>query len=174
MNLREEKKGDLPDMLVWLISIFVLAIGIFIFAFITPTITNALSDAGLNSSTEGTAAIESVSDIGTVTLQRGFFFLFIGLSISVMITSFLSRTHPIFLFLYILFLAVTITLGTYLGNAYQQLVDIPIFAETLASQTLINLVMDNLLIITLAIGALSMIIVFSKFKSGGDSGGAGL
>ncbi len=172
MGLIKEKRGDLPDMLVWLVSIFILAIGLFIFAFITPTITNALADAGLNDSTEGAQAINSVSDIGTVTIQRGFFFLFVGLSISVMITSFLSRTHPIFLFLYILFLAITIVLGTYLGNAYDQLTRIPVFADTLQSQTLINLVMDNLLIISLAIGALSFIIVFAKFRSG--TGGAAL
>lgn len=171
MELLKEKKGDLPDMLVFLVTLWILAIGLFIFAYITPTITNALGDAGLNSSVEGTNAINSLSDIGTVTIQRGFFFLFVGLSISVMVTSFLSRTHPIFLFLYILFLATTIVLATYLGNAYQQLVEIPLFAETLQSQTLINLVMDNILIIVLSIGALSFIIVFSKFKSG-EGGGA--
>lgn len=170
MQIVKERKGDLPDMVIFLITIFILAIGLFIFAFITPTITDALADSGLNDSTEGGQAIQRVSEIGTVTIQRGFFFLFIGLAISVMITSFLSRTHPIFLFLYILFLAVTILLGTYLGNAYQQLIENPIFADTLASQTLINLVMDNLLIITLAIGALSFVIVFSKFKSGGGVG----
>lgn len=170
MDLRKEKKGDLPDMIIWLVTIFILAIGLFIFAFITPTITNALSDAGLNQSTEGAEAINSVSDIGTVVIQRGFFFLFVGLSIGVMITSFLSRTHPIFLFLYIIFLAITIFIGTYLGNAYNQLVSLPIFADTLASQSLINLVMSNLLVISLSIGALSFIIVFSKFRSGGSGG----
>ncbi len=165
MKLIQTKKGDLPDMLVFLISIFILAVGLFIFAFIIPTISNGLAEAGLNDSSEGAAGIAEMSSIGTVTIQRGFFFLFVGLIMSVMITSFLARTHPIFLFLYIIFLGITIFLATYLGNFYETLTSTPLFAETLASQTLINVVMENIVRISLGVGALSMVILFSKFSS---------
>ena len=166
MKYIQTKKGDLPDMLVFLISIFILAIGLFIFAYIIPVIANGLGGAGLNQSTEGAAGITEMSNIGTITIQRGFFLLFVGLIMSIMITSFLARTHPIFLFLYIIFLGITIFLATYLGNFYETLTAIPLFAETLASQTLINVVMENIVKISLGVGALSMVILFSKFSSG--------
>ena len=121
----------------------------------------------MNESSEGADAIDKMADIGTTTMQRGFFLLMVGLVISTMITSFLVRTHPIFLFLYIFFLGITVLLSVYLGNAYEQFSQIPIFEETLASQTVINFVMSNINIITLAVGALSMIIVFAKFSSFG-------
>lgn len=161
------KKGDVTDMLVFLVVIFILAIGLFILAFIIPQITDGLEQAGLNSSSEGANAINRLSDVGTVTIQRGFFLLFMGLIASTMITSFFARTHPIFLFLYILVAGMTVFLGVYLGRAYNQMTESSVFAETLASQTLINIVMSNILTIVVAVSALSMIIVFAKFSAGG-------
>lgn len=166
MKFIQFKKGDLPDMLIFLVSITILAIGIFVFAFVIPTISNGLAEAGLNNSVEGTGAIAQMNNLGTNVLQKGFFLLFVGLIMSTMITSFLARTHPIFLFLYIIFLGITILLATYLGNFYETLTNTQIFADTLASQTLINLVMSNIVKITLGVGALSMVILFSKFTTG--------
>ena len=119
----------------------------------------------MNQSSEGAQAIDEMAEIGTVTMQRGFFLLMVGLIISTMVTSFLVRTHPIFIFLYIFFLGISVLLSVYFGNAYETFSQVPIFAETLASQTLINFVMGNINIITLAVGGLSMIIVFAKFSS---------
>ncbi len=162
------KKGDVTDMLIFIVVVFILAVGLFIFAFVVPQITDGLNDAGLNSSTEGAFAINSLSDFGTITIQRGFLLLFAGLIISTMVTSFFARTHPLFLFLYILILGITVFLGIYLGNAYQQLTDTAIFVDTAASQGLINIVMNNIITIVIAVGALSMIIVFAKFSTGGS------
>lgn len=162
-----QKRGDITDMLVFVIVIFILAIGLFIFAFIIPEIADGLNSAGMNSSTEGAAAITSMGTFGTVTIQRGFVLLFMGLMASTMITSFFARTHPIFLFLYIFILGLSVFIGVYLGSAYNQMVESPVFADTLASQGLINLIMSHLLTITLVVGVLSMIIVFAKFSTGG-------
>ncbi len=150
-------------MLIFLVSVVILAVGLFIFAFVIPSISDGLAEAGLNNSAEGISAIEEMNRIGVNTIQNGFFLLFVGLIMGTLITSFFGRTNPIFLFLYIIFLAITILLATYLGNFYETLTSIDLFAETLASQTLINVVMNNLVMISLAVGALSMIILFSKF-----------
>ena len=166
MKFFQTKKGDLPDMLIFLVSITILAIGLFVFAFIIPEISTGLGNAGLNDSAEGVVVVNQLTSIGTKLIQNGFFLLFVGLIMGTMISSFLARTHPIFLFLYIIFLGITIFLATYLGNFYETFSSTGIFAETLASQTLINLVMNNLVKITLGVGALSMVILFSKFATG--------
>lgn len=165
------RKADVTDMLVFIIVVFIIFVGFFIIAFIIPQISDGLNSAGLNGTTEGANAITSLSDFGTVTVQRGVFLLFVGLIISTMVTSFFARTHPIFLFLYIFVLIVSIFLAIYLGSAYQDLTEIEVFAETLASQTLMNIVMSNILTIMVAVGVLSMIIVFSKFSTGGGGRG---
>ncbi len=163
----KSKKGDVTDMLIFIVLTFVLMIGLFILAFIIPQISGGLADAGLNETSEGAGAIDELSTFGTVTIQRGALLLFVGLIMSTMITSFFARTHPIFLFLYIFVLGVTVFIGIYLGNAYQDFSEIEIFSDTLASQGMISIVMNNILTITAVVGVLSMIIVFSKFSAGG-------
>jgi len=164
MTFLKSKKGDLPDMLIFLVTIFILAIGLLVFAFIIPAISDGLSTAELNESSEGFDAIEELSEFGVSGLQKGFFFLFVGLVMSMMITSFLTRTHPIFLFMYIFFLGITVFVGGYLGNAFEQVASNPALVDTLGSQGLISTVMQNIVLITLVTGALSIIIVFAKFS----------
>lgn len=168
----KNKRGDVTDILTFGIIVFIMGFGFFILAFIIPEISDGLNEAGLNNTVEGQNAIDVLEDFGTVTIQRGFFLLFIGLAIGTFLSAFLVRTHPIFMFLYIFFLGLTVFIGTYLANAYDQLRNIPLFADELASQTLINLIFENFLVIIIAIGALSMIIIFAKFRSsrGGNPG----
>ncbi len=166
-SLMKDKRADITDMLIFLIVIFILAIGFFTFAFIIPQISDGLNAGGLNNTSEGASAISSLASFGTVTIQRGFFLLFAGLIIGTMVSSFFARTHPIFLFLYILVLGITVFLAVYLGGAYQDLTETPIFVDTLASQGLINIVMSNIITIVIAVGGSSMIIVFAKFSTGG-------
>ena len=169
----QSKKGDLPDMLIFIVTIFTFAIGLMVLAFVLPSIADGLSDAGLNDTSEGFNAIEELSILGSQGMQRAFFFLFVGLIMSTMITSFLTQTHPIFLFMYIFFLGVTIFVGGYLGNAFEQFASSPVLVDALGSQGLISVVMSNIVMITLVTGALSMIIVFAKFSGvGGGAGGS--
>jgi hypothetical protein len=162
------KKGDVLDTMSLLIVLVIFGIGFFILAWIIPQISTGLSQAGLNNSAEGAAAISSLSDFGLNTIQMGFFWLFIGLCIAQLISAFYVDTHPIWLFLYIIVLALTVLLGLYLGNLYQTIITNPAFSGF--SQGYISIVMSNIIKIVIGIGALSMIIIFSKwaFYSGGQ------
>jgi len=173
-KLEEEKKGDVTDIFVFIVLTFIMGVGLFTFAFIIPTITEGLEASTLNSSVETNNAIEQLERYGTEGMQRGFLLLFSGLVIGTFISAFLVRSHPIFLFLYILMAILATFTGVYLANAYDDLRNVSIFADTLASQGMINIVFENLLLITIAVAAVSMIIVFSKFGAfgrtpGGDS-----
>jgi hypothetical protein len=162
-------KAELTDIMIWMLTMFILAIGLFILMFIVPSISGGLRTAGLNNSVEGSNAIASLDTISTSVINNGFLMLFVGLILSVMITSFMVRTHPIFLFLYILFLGITILLSFYLGNAYFQMTSNPVFANMVNTATYSNLVMSHIAEITIAVGALSMIIVFAKFSTFGGT-----
>ena len=172
----KSKKGDLPDMLIFLVTAFILAVGLLIFAFVIPSITDGLCVAGMNESSEGASAISGLRELGVEGLQKGFLFLFTGLIMGTMISSFLIRTHPIFMFLYIFFLLLTLFIGGFLGNAFEQVATTSALADTLGTQGLISVVMQNIVLITLFVGALSMIIIFAKFSSfgGRSSGGSPL
>lgn len=173
MSLLKSKKGDLPDMLIFIATVFIFAVGLLIMALVIPLVADGLSTAALNESSGGFDAIEKLKELGTDGMQKGFFLLFVGLIMSTMITSFLTREHPIFLFMYIFFLGITIFLGGYLGNAFEQFASSPVIVDTLGSQGLISVVMQNIVMITLVTGALSMIIVFAKFSSSSGRTGQG-
>lgn len=168
-KLSYDKKGDVTDILIFLILVFTFAVSFFVLTFVISEISEGMLVAGLNNTVEGAGAIDELSEYGVKGIQNGFFLLFVGFIISTLITSFMVRTHPVFMFLYIFVLGLTIFISPYLGNAYDDLVNNPIFAEQLVSQQLINVVMQNIITISLAVGALSMIIVFSKFSSFGRS-----
>ncbi len=165
----KDKKGDLPDMLIFLITIFIFAIGLLIMAFVIPEISDGLNTAGMNETSGGKLAIDELTELGVNGMQKGFLFLFVGFIMGLMISSFLVRTHPIFIFLYIIFLGITLFLGTFIGNAFEQVATSSALADTAASQGLITIVMQNIVGITLAVGALSMIIIFAKFSGIGGS-----
>jgi hypothetical protein len=160
------KKGDITDSLAFIITIVIFAIGFFVLAFIIPSITGGLKTAAVNNSVEGNNAVEQLERFGTEGIQRGFFFLFIGLCIAQLISAFYIDSHPIWLFLYIIFLGITIISGVYLANAYETMINLGAFGGF--DQGLITVVMQNIIKITIGISALSMIIVFSRF---GFSGG---
>jgi len=162
----KNKKGDILDIMVLLITLTVFSIGLFIFAYVVPEITGGLSDAGMNNSAEGISAINTLYTFGVDGMQKGFFILFCGLIIGIMISSYFIKTHPIFLFLYIILLGISIILAVYLGNMYETFTNNPIFADRLADQTIINIVMNNIVQVILGVGALSLIIIFSKFAFG--------
>jgi len=150
-----------------LITLFILAVGLFVLAWIIPQIATGLFSANLNTTDEGTNAINHLSNFGTNGIQRGFFFLFIGLCIAELISAFYIDSHPIWLFLYIIMLGLTIILGAYLGNTYEALINLEAFSSF--SQGFITIVMQNIIKIVIGIGALSMIIIFSKFGLGGSN-----
>lgn len=166
-SIIKSKRGDLTDMFIFVITLFILAIGLFILMFIIPQITNGLRIGGLNNSVAGANAINSMDNLGTHTINNGFLMLFVGLVISMMITSFMVRTHPIFLFLYIIFLGITILLSFYLGNAYYDMINNPVFASMYSTATFSNWILGHIAEITVAVGAVSMIILFSKFSTYG-------
>lgn len=166
--LIRNKKGDVTDSIIVLVTIFILGLGLFIMAFIIPTLSNSLEDTVLNGSTEGANAIASLERFGVTNMQRGFLFVQAFLLIGVIVTAFLIRTNAVFSFLYILFLIIAIVLSVYLTNAYELIIANPAFAETATSQVFINFIMLNLTRITLITGALSLIVTFSKgFGFGG-------
>lgn len=155
------KRGDLTDSLAFVITIFVMGVGLFIMAWVIPQISNGLFSAHLDTTPEGTAAINQINDFGVNGIQRGFLFLMIGLCIAELISAFYLDTHPIWLFLWIIFLGLSIIISAYLSNAYEQIINNPAFIGF--SQGSIDLVMQNSVRISLIVGALSMVIIFSKW-----------
>lgn len=156
----KNKKADILDLLSFVIIAFVLVAGFFILSFVIPYITGGLRTAGLNNSVEGIDAINRLENYGTNGIQKGVFWVFIALFISVLISSFYSDTHPIWLFLYIFFLIVTIILAAYLANAYETMINLGSFNNW--NQSYMSIIMQHIIPITIGLACASFIIIFTK------------
>ena len=139
----KKKHGDITDSFAFLITLFILGIGLFIIAWIIPTITSGLNQANHSNTVERANAISQLNSFGVNGIQRGFFWVFIGLCIAQLISAFYIESHPVWLFLYIIFLALTVIFGAYLGNAYQQIIELSAFSGF--SQGYITIVMQNII-----------------------------
>lgn len=164
----KNKRGDVTDIMVLVIVLFVLAIGFFIISYTIPYITNGLRLAHLDNTPEGANAINQLDFFGTHGIQAGFFWLFIGLSIATLISAFYVNTHPIWLFMYIIFLIISVIIGAYLANAYQSMTALDTFQGW--SQYYMTAVMQNIVYIIIGVAALSFIIIFTKFLFMGSGG----
>jgi hypothetical protein len=140
----------------------------FVLMFVVPQISSGLRLAGLNNTLAMNNAIDSIDNFVSI-INYGTFFVMVGLLMSILITSFLVRTHPIFLIMYILFIPISITLAVYLGNAYNTLATNAAFTAVYANANMINLFFEHLVKITLVANFISIIIVLAKFSSGGQS-----
>lgn len=154
------KKGDITDIMSFVIILFFILTGFFIISFIVPYLTGGLRTAGLNNSAQGISALNSLDNFGTTGIQKGVFWIFIGIFISVLISSFYADTHPIWLFLYVFFLIVSVILAGYLANAYETMINLSSFNGW--SQTYMATIMQHIVLITIGLACASFIIIFTK------------
>jgi len=79
-----------------------------------------------------------------------------------LVSSFLVRVHLIFIFIYIITLLCSILTSVYLANAYAMVVANGQLAALASNFATITWMMEHITKILLAVGAMSMIIIFGK------------
>ena len=166
--LRQIRKGDPTDILLMLVMFFFLAVSLTVVLYANQTVQNLISTTALNESTAYETIDASFSHINQFVAQRGFTLMFGILIIGILVSSFLVRVHPIFIFIYILTLGSSIFVGIYLANAYATIVANPQLAALASNFEMMTFFMRNVTKILLAVGALSMIVIFGKIAGGGQ------
>ena len=175
MLRRNNKRGDASDIITFLIIIFFLAVSLLVAVFVNDILANdVIRGTQLNSTTVATDAAAQIDTITTKTVQRTFVMILAFLIIGMMVSSFMIRVHPIFLFLYIFILGITIFTAVPLANTYQMLIENTTLATIANQQTMTNWIMEHIVAILLGVGALSMIVLFGKFKNSTPGGSSDL
>jgi len=162
-------KGDPTDIILLLVIVFFLAISMVVALFANTLIQNIISTTVLNESAAYGSINESFDRVNLFGVQRGFTLFFGILIIGILVSSFLVRVHPVFIFIYIITLGVAIFVGIFLANSYALVVENPQLLEIAENYGMVTFVMQNIVKILLGVGALSMIIIFGKI-GGGTSG----
>ena len=165
-----KRKGDPTDILLFLIILFFLVVSLVVVLYANGKILDVIDNTALNQ----TEAYESIHDsfvsINEFTAQRGFTLFFAILIIGIIISSFLVRVNPVFIFIYIITLGMTIFTSVYLANAYAMIVANGQLSTISDNYAMMTFIMQNITKILLGVGALSMIVIFGKI-GGGSPGG---
>jgi len=165
-----EKKGDPTDIFLFLIIMFFIAISFVVVIFTNTKIHEIISTTALNESDAYSSIDAGFTNINDFIIQRGFTLFFAILIIGILVSSFLIRVHPVFIFIYIITLIASILTSVYLANAYAMVVangQLALLADKFGT---ITWFMKHITKILLAVGAMSMIIIFGKIGGGDITG----
>jgi len=167
------KKGDASDIVTFLIIVFFLGVSFLVVSFANNEFSNIIKETKLNSTPVASSVTDKLDTITSTTLQKTFVFIVAMLIIGMMISAFMVDVHPVFLFIYIFILAITLFITAPLSNTYESLMNVDTLNPIASQQTMTNWIMEHLVGIMLGVGALSMIILFGKLRGGpGLSGGS--
>ena len=166
----QTKKGDIVAIIVFIAFMLVISISFLFFTYIFTKTTDILALTPLGNSTEGAAAVSVMADFGSSSLQSIFLWMFGGMLLSMMLSSFFIKTHPIFLVVYLVLFFVNIFIAIFAANAYSMM-NTGEMVATYASQTITSMIMENLVRITLVANALSLVFMFAKLAFADNSGG---
>jgi hypothetical protein len=161
------KRGDATEIIMFLVIIFFLAVSFITVIYVLTRFKDVIVETPLNNSDASGQITDSIDTITTTTVQRGFVAMFAILIIGIMVFSFSVRVHPIFLFLYIIFLSVGILTAVFLSNIYKTFMEVDILASIASQQTMMTWIMQHIVLIMLGVGALSMVVLFSKIYGTG-------
>lgn len=96
-------------------------------------------------------------------------FLFLGFAIVLWLSAWMVNTHPVFFLIYIIAVIITIIFGVGLSNVYEMMSEQAGLTSTIGEFSMLGYLMAYLPIWISVIGFIGLIIMFVRFKKGGES-----
>lgn len=160
-QLKRNKIGSIQDVFFFVIFAVGFAIFLIVVSYVMNNVTGKLLESALN---ESEAARNALGYTETLTAQFDalWLFVFVGLLIGVLISSFMIKSHPIFIPIYIIFLGVAVLVGVIMNNVYLDFTANATLAATAATHVFSNAVINNYVLVIIGVGILSMIIIFAR------------
>jgi len=158
-------KGDISELPLFIVMAFFLAVAFICVGFFIDVVYDVVNDTALNDTSVSTQVKDQLSVITSETLHKSFAVFFAIGVIGMLISSFLVRIHPVFLFLYIISAGFSLFVTLFLANTYQDLTEVGALASVANQQTITNYIMQYSVTIFMAVGFLSMIVLFAKIFS---------
>ena len=171
MELRpiiKQKKGDVTQILVVLIIIFVLALVGFLTLTLTTRVNDFWEDSGmLNESATAQKAIDQMQDTAPKTTDYAIFLSFLGMNIGVIIAAVRTRFSPVTIILFIFLTMISIMIAAGMVNMYQGLAQTASVADIGESLGLTGFIFSKYLPLVITIlSAFTMLIMYGR--QGGD------
>ena len=141
------RRGSLADILIWLVVCFVVvvffALWMYAHNIVTQTLIGVSGNPNVNISGPAMQTFGAINN-SMPMLQTISFGIMVAMAISILISNFLVRAHPVFFVVYFLISAVAVVFSVYLSNAYETLLSGQAFSDTLVGFGASNIIMANL------------------------------
>ena len=157
------KKGSAKDMMFVLVAIFLFAFITMLMMGVYSSYTESLEGHETFNNTVNNAVEESAM----TTLNAFdyiFMFFILGLIIMVIASTFTIRTHPLFFFVSLLLLIITVIIGGVFSQVFETSAEADIMQEGVNEYSVIPFVMDHLPTIILMVGVILVVILYAKTK----------
>ena len=158
------KKGGLTDMFIWMTMGFAMVLFMVVMVFVANTSYSKLGEvAHLVDANNGSAIVNDT--IGAVvnsyaSLRWVSVMLILGMALSILLTSFLVRTNPIFFVPYVFLLVIAVIVSVPISNTYEVIYTNPVLSSSLVGFFGATWIFLHLPIWVTSIGLLSGILMF--------------
>lgn len=173
------KRGSLFDLFLFMALGFCVIIFMVVMTFIASTMNTKLHEQApviqkaLGDSGNATEIIdENFGDVVTAysSLKWISVMIIFGLMLSILLTSFLVKTNPVFFVPYILILIIAVIVSVPIANAYETIYNNPTLASTFTGFFGVSWIFLHLPIWISVIGILAGILMFANVMKGGVFG----
>jgi hypothetical protein len=158
-------KGSSFDIIIMSIALVLLAIGILVASVVMNAVQTTLGPT-LNNAVATEALAQGVNAVNT--FNYGFIVIFFGLAAGSLIFAYLIPTHPIFIILSIIMLMVSVVVLPILSNAFESFASDSSMAGAAASFPVMTFFMGNMTTILIALGFLTVIVMYTRWNSSGQ------
>ena len=135
-------------------------------------INDVIKTTALNQTNVSSEITDKMDIINERTIDRTFIFIAGIMLLSMIISAFLARTHPVWFFIWVIVMAVCLFAAAPMANMYQRIIENQTIAASVAgSQTGINYFMQHLIKFILGTALISMVIALAKPESVQSIGG---
>lgn len=157
------------DVILIGVVLFTLAMTFFISKFAITKITDdMLVNPYINKTGQAVGVLQSTQQ-ATDRADYIIMGVFIGLILSMIVSSWLVGGHPVFIFFYILFIIFGVITGAFLANAWEDFSQNAIFEGTVNKFPMTNHILLNLPVYLSITGFIGLIVLFAKPRE--DAGG---
>lgn len=151
------------DIIVIAVILFSIGAGFFVINFAAnTTIDRMVGIAAINQSTATVAALEGTRDKAVNRMDYLFLGLFIGLIVGLIVTGWFIGTNPVFVFIYILIMVLSVIFSTVLASTWQTISQNLEITSSLQYFPITNHILSYLPMYIAIIGFIGIVVMFAK------------
>ena len=162
----KNKRADIESILIFIVTMTALAVFLIIVYSVTSQVKGAMLNNTMLNNSEPVRDVLGAHDTDILAkFDYLYFILFAGLCLSIIIISFFIDSHPIFIPVYIIFFGISILIGVIMSRVYNTVATNVNFTSAVAEFPIMAAVYSNWIKIIIAIGVISMVIIFGKRRA---------